>query len=194
MKHQLTVTFAACALAAVFMGGCAKHDMVKQDEPLAPANAASQAAAAKLTAGGHNDKSTADGTAVKAAALPAQSQQAAAKPEAVKAALEKVFFDFDSSALSEKARAALAKNAEILKNGGSKVRIEGNCDELGSDDYNLALGERRAKAAQQYLQTMGVAAGRLSTISYGKEKPADPGHSDAARAANRRDEFVLLSK
>ena len=195
MKRQWNVTFAACTLAAIFMSGCAKQDMVKKDEPMAPANATAQAAPAKITSGGPGDKSALPVTALNESAPPVQSQQpaAVATPEVVKAALEKVFFDFDSAALSEKARAALAKNAEILKHDGSKLRIEGNCDELGSDDYNLALGERRAKAAQQYLQAMGVAAARLSTISYGKEKPANPGHSEAARAANRRDEFVIVS-
>jgi len=195
MKRQWKMTFAACTLAAIFMSGCAKNDMVKKDEPMAPANAAAQAVPVKITSGGPGDKSTVPGAVVKESAPPVQSQQpaAVATPEVVKAALEKVFFAFDSATLSEKARAALAKNAEILKHDGSKLRIEGNCDELGSDDYNLALGERRAKAAQQYLQALGISSARLSTISYGKEKPADPGHSEAARAANRRDEFVTVS-
>jgi peptidoglycan-associated lipoprotein len=89
---------------------------------------------------------------------------------------------------------ALVKDAEILKQQKSiKVRIEGNCDELGSDDYNLALGEKRAKAALKYLETLGIPSDRLSTISYGKEKPADLGHDEAARAKNRRDELVISS-
>jgi peptidoglycan-associated lipoprotein len=82
----------------------------------------------------------------------------------------------------------------IKKDSAAKVRIEGNCDERGSDEYNLALGEKRAKAAMEYLVTLGIPAERLSVISYGKEKPADPGHDEAAWAKNRRDEFVVLSK
>jgi peptidoglycan-associated lipoprotein len=79
-----------------------------------------------------------------------------------------------------------------MKNNSLKVQIEGNCDERGSDEYNLALGEKRAKSAMKYLETLGVPAERLSVISYGKEKPADPGHDEAAWAKNRRDEFVLI--
>jgi peptidoglycan-associated lipoprotein len=72
------------------------------------------------------------------------------------------------------------------------VRIEGNCDERGSDDYNMALGERRAKAAKDYLVNLGIASDRISTISYGEEKPADPGHDEEAWARNRRAEFVIV--
>ena len=123
-----------------------------------------------------------------------QEKQAAATPDngLLKEALEKVYFSFDSSNLDDGARQNLTKNAAFMKkNGSAKVRIEGNCDERGSDEYNLALGERRAKAAMQYLVTMGVPAARLSVISYGKEKPADPGHDEAAWARNRRDEFAV---
>ena len=79
----------------------------------------------------------------------------------------------------------------MKKNSALKVRIEGHCDERGSDEYNLALGERRAKAAMNYLVTLGIADKRLSVISYGKEKPVDPGHDEAAWAKNRRAEFVI---
>jgi peptidoglycan-associated lipoprotein len=72
------------------------------------------------------------------------------------------------------------------------VQIQGNCDERGSDEYNLALGERRAKVAMDYLATLGVPAERLSIISYGKEKPVDPGHDEAAWAKNRRDDFAII--
>jgi peptidoglycan-associated lipoprotein len=72
-----------------------------------------------------------------------------------------------------------------------KVKIEGNCDERGTTEYNLALGDRRAKAAMDYLTAQGVDAARLTTISYGKEKPVDAGHNEEAWAKNRRDEFIL---
>ena len=112
---------------------------------------------------------------------------------ALQQALEKIYFDFDSAALSESSRDTLKKDYELIKkNGAAKVEIEGHCDERGSDEYNLALGERRAKAALNYLVTLGIAPGRLSTISYGKEKPADPGHDEAAWAKNRRVEFVIV--
>ena len=82
--------------------------------------------------------------------------------------------------------------ASFLKgNTGLKVKIEGNCDERGTTEYNLALGERRAKAALDYIVSQGINSARVSTISYGKEKPADPNHNEEAWAKNRRDEFIL---
>ncbi|PLX84041.1 MAG: peptidoglycan-associated lipoprotein [Desulfuromonas sp.] len=106
------------------------------------------------------------------------------------AGLERIYFDFDQYTLSAEARATLAANADYLKaNPGSKVRIEGHCDERGSDEYNLALGERRALAAKNYLNSLGVAASRLSFISFGEEVPLDPRRSSEAWAANRRAEF-----
>lgn len=105
--------------------------------------------------------------------------------------LTRVHFDFDSYVLSAKARRTLTQNAEVMKAlSGLKVRIEGHCDERGSDEYNLALGERRAQAAMNYMATLGVPASRMSTISYGEEKALDPGHDEGSWAKNRRAEFV----
>ncbi len=107
--------------------------------------------------------------------------------------LQTVYFDYDQYTLTETAQQALAANAAWMKaNGGAKVVIEGYCDERGSDEYNLALGDRRAKAAQAYLVSLGVAAGRLSTVSYGEESPVDPGHDEAAWVKNRRAEFKVI--
>jgi len=105
--------------------------------------------------------------------------------------LTRIHFDFDSYVLSSKARKTLTQNAEVMKAlSGLKVRIEGHCDERGSDEYNLALGERRAQAAMNYMTTLGVPASRMSTISYGEEKALDPGHDEDSWAKNRRSEFV----
>jgi peptidoglycan-associated lipoprotein len=105
--------------------------------------------------------------------------------------LTRVYFDFDSYVLSAKARRTLAQNAEVMKAiPGLKIRVEGHCDERGSDEYNLALGERRAQAAMNYMATLGVSASRMSTISYGEEKPLDPGHDESSWSKNRRAEFV----
>ena len=179
------------------IAGCAKHDVVRKDESLVP-SVAKSAGTAPLNQGASTAK-TSDKTNVKSSLLNSgeqkKSQQTNEQGETanLRKAFEKIYFNFDSSTLSDTARQALAKNFAVLKqNPQFRIRVEGNCDERGSDEYNLALGERRAQAAVSYLTTMGVPADRLSTISYGKEKPADPGHDEAAWAKNRRDDFVVI--
>jgi peptidoglycan-associated lipoprotein len=104
-----------------------------------------------------------------------------------------VHFDFDKFDLTAEARKILADKAAFLNaHANVKVRIEGNCDEKGTTEYNLALGDRRAKAAMDYLVFLGIPADRLTTVSYGKEKPLDPGHNEDAWAKNRRAHFVIL--
>ena len=105
---------------------------------------------------------------------------------------EDVHFEFDQAIISETDKQILNKKAKWLKDfPAAKASIEGHCDERGSAEYNLALGQRRADATMNYLTTLGIAANRLSTISYGKEKPLDTGHDEAAWAKNRRAHFVL---
>lgn len=107
--------------------------------------------------------------------------------------LARVHFDFDKYDLTAAARKTLSANAEFLQaNPGVRIRIEGHCDERGTTEYNLALGERRAKSAFQYLMDLGVDPNRMSVVSYGEEQPLDPGQNEAAWALNRRDEFVEL--
>jgi peptidoglycan-associated lipoprotein len=106
-----------------------------------------------------------------------------------------VFFGLDSFEVEGPAQQALNANAEILKKYPSWViTIEGHCDERGTAEYNLALGEKRALAARTYLVSLGVPADRLRTVSYGKEFPFDPGHDEAAWSKNRRAHFVVTSK
>jgi peptidoglycan-associated lipoprotein len=101
-------------------------------------------------------------------------------------------FDLDSAALGDAARATLEKHALWLQGHRDvKVTIEGHCDERGTVDYNLALGDQRARAARDYLVSLGVAAARLRVVSYGKERPLDPGSNEAAWARNRRDHFAV---
>ena len=109
--------------------------------------------------------------------------------------LDDIQFDFDSAALTDQARAILGRHAEWL-GGYSDVTllIEGHCDERGTVEYNLALGERRANAAYSYLMSLGIVATRLKTISYGKEFPFDPNHTEEAWGRNRRAHFELTAK
>jgi peptidoglycan-associated lipoprotein len=111
------------------------------------------------------------------------------------APLKPVFFELDSSDLSAAGQAVLKADADVLKSNPTwAVTIEGHCDERGSAEYNLALGERRAVAARAYLVSLGISADRLKTVSYGKEFPFDPGHDEAAWAKNRRAHFVITAK
>jgi peptidoglycan-associated lipoprotein len=106
---------------------------------------------------------------------------------------ENIYFDFDKSDLKPQAQATLKKKAAFLRENPSfKVFIAGNCDERGTEAYNLALGERRAHSAKQYLMALGISGDRISTVSYGEERPADPRHTPEAWALNRRDTFQLL--
>lgn len=107
---------------------------------------------------------------------------------------DRVFFALDSSVLSSEGQATLGRQAEWLKQYGSvKVAIEGHCDERGTREYNIALGERRAAAAKSYLTSLGVDAGRVSTISYGKERPAVAGNDESAYSQNRRAVTVIAN-
>ena len=109
--------------------------------------------------------------------------------------LKPVFFDYDSADLSPAAKSALDENAGVLKKYGTWVlTIEGHCDERGTPEYNLALGERRAVAARTHLVSLGVSADRLRTVSYGKEFPFDAGHDEASFSKNRRAHFVITAK
>jgi peptidoglycan-associated lipoprotein len=108
-------------------------------------------------------------------------------------AADTIHFAFDSAAIKSGEQSKLESVASALKSDAStKLTIEGNCDDRGTEEYNRSLGERRALAAREALAKLGVSPDRIRTISYGKDKPADPGHDEAAWAKNRRDDFVLL--
>jgi peptidoglycan-associated lipoprotein len=109
--------------------------------------------------------------------------------------LADVFFDLDASTIRTEGRAALTANANYLKRWTSvRFNIEGHCDERGTAEYNLALGERRALAAKNYLISLGIGSDKIKTVSYGKEFPFDPGHDDGAWQKNRRAHFVITAK
>jgi peptidoglycan-associated lipoprotein len=107
--------------------------------------------------------------------------------------LDSVYFDFDQATLTEVSRETLVRNAEWLRaHPDTRVQVEGNADERGTPEYNLALGERRAAAVKVYLSSLGIDGSRLVTISYGEERPAEPGQSEAAWAKNRRVDFKAM--
>ncbi|OAG27915.1 peptidoglycan-associated lipoprotein Pal [Thermodesulfatator autotrophicus] len=104
-----------------------------------------------------------------------------------------IFFDFDSYYIREDMKSRLQENARfLLENPEIKVELQGNCDERGSSEYNLALGERRALAVKRYLVNLGISPDRLITVSFGEERPLDPRHNEEAWALNRRVDFVII--
>ena len=106
-----------------------------------------------------------------------------------------IYFDFDRSSIRDEARVVLEKTAAFLKeNSGIHIRIEGNCDERGTNEYNLALGERRANSAKLFLVSLGISPDRIRTISYGEERPLALGGGEDAWAKNRRDDFVVMEE
>jgi len=109
--------------------------------------------------------------------------------------LKDIYFDFDRYAIRPGDAEILKAIAAVLKKYPSvKIQIEGHCDERGTNEYNLALGERRANSTKDYLLSLGISKDRLSAISYGEERPLDPGHNEEAWAKNRRAHFIILSK
>lgn len=127
-------------------------------------------------------------------AAPAEKPAAMVPPPMVPGVdkLDAIYFDFDKYDLRPESRATLKKNADWLtRNPDRKVVIEGNCDERGTNEYNMALGQRRAEAAAKYLNTLGVSAGRILTISYGEDRPVCKESTEECWARNRRDDFIL---
>ena len=109
--------------------------------------------------------------------------------------LATVYFDYDKAMIRDDAKPVLETNASWLNKFRTiKILIEGHCDERGTEEYNLALGEKRAKAALDYLTTLGISSDRVKIISYGKSQPLDPGHNEAAWQKNRRDQFLVIEK
>lgn len=179
-------------IAAFTAAGCAKQDVVKKDEGISPAQVTRQSDPPTTNRTQPAETTT---TTVTETVVPADSSQmelVSTSNKKLQSALNNIYFNFDSADLSDSARSTLTKNAAVITKGSTaKIRIEGNCDERGSAEYNLALGENRAKATLQYLVTMGVEPVRLSTVSYGNEKPSVKGNNEAAWAKNRRAEFVV---
>lgn len=168
MKIALVVLFIVSGLI-----GCAKTPPPSQD-PVVPQSDMSQQGEAKGAADG----------SMRSENVPSHEAMAG---------MENIYFAFDQFTLSSEARKTLADNANYLKaHGGAQIVIEGHCDERGSDEYNLALGESRALAAKEYLVSLGIAANRISVISYGEEKPAVMGQNEEAWAKNRRAEFKTV--
>uniref|UniRef100_A0A831XEZ6 Peptidoglycan-associated lipoprotein n=1 Tax=Geobacter metallireducens TaxID=28232 RepID=A0A831XEZ6_GEOME len=191
--RRTTVGLVALLCLGLAAAGCAKKEMVKPEETVPPVAAPQPATPALPTPPPTREEPVA-AQPIPQTPVVTEPLQPATALDTVVATLDRIFFDYDSFVLSQAARDTLARNAEVLikKQPDARVLIEGHCDERGSDEYNLALGEKRARATRDYLVTLGVAANRLSVISYGEEKPLEPGQSEEAWAKNRRAEFLIV--
>jgi peptidoglycan-associated lipoprotein len=165
MRKFVTMVLAVFMIAALI--GCAQKQAAPPEQPVAKPGDAAQAQSA----------------------TPAEEVAAATKE--IDSKIGDAYFAFDKYDLDDKAKVTLKNLADLLKKKNINVVIEGNCDERGTKEYNLALGDKRAAAAKQYLNSLGIPAAKLSTISYGKEKPVCTESSEACWAKNRRDHFVV---
>jgi peptidoglycan-associated lipoprotein len=202
MRKRIVGCVLFLSFAALMSGGCAKKNLVKTEEPTPSVQTAPPTRPETVRP---TDESTRPAPVQPAPIVETPTREGMITPETpeqqgdaqgsadLQNQLQKIYFNFDSAALSDESRSILSKNADVLiKQTSVKIRIEGNSDERGSDEYNLALGERRAQAARDYLVNLGVQPERISVISYGEEKPAVAGHDEAAWEKNRRDEFIIV--
>jgi peptidoglycan-associated lipoprotein len=191
----LVIGLVACVAAT----GCRKKPIGVTDLPgqkagkptdMPPGNAITPGATAGTTPGPTTGIDTTSGTPSNPADLHKGWLEDA---QALKA--ETVYFDFDSSVIKASEKPKAAAVADYLKaNKGKAVRVEGNCDERGTEEYNRSLGERRALALREELIRLGIGPTEVDTISYGKDKPASQGHDESAWKLNRRDDFIVLTK
>ena len=203
MLKKTTIGLLIIGLVAstFFLTSCgpSKKEIIAQQEAEANAKAEADAAAAKARAEAEATAAAAKARAEREAAAAAakvraekEAAEAAARQALKDMEAEKIYFDYDRSELKPEARAVLTKKAAWLReNAGYSIKIEGHCDERGSTEYNLALGEKRADAAAKFLTALGVSSSRISTVSMGEENPVDSRSNETAWAKNRRDEFIL---
>ena len=195
MKRNVVLVKLALLLGIVFVAGCAKKTALQEPVLQKERGVAKEQAAMEQEAAEEKAVAAKAAEEKAAAAKAAEERAAAAKAARELYEFRDVNFDFDKFNLREEAREILKKHAEWLgKNKDVMIVVEGHCDERGTTEYNLALGERRASAAVRFLVDMGIDARRIQTISYGEELPLDPGHNEEAWAKNRRAHFVVSGK
>lgn len=184
-KSKLLLAFLVVAGMSLALWGCPKNTEI----------ASSQDALTQSATEAEAVKQAEERKAAEAAAKKQQEEEEAARERSAKEAegLKPVHFDFDSANIREDAKSALTANAEWLKSHpAKKIRIEGNCDDRGTAEYNQALGQRRAQNAKKYLTNLGVSSARMALLSYGKEKPACTESTEECWQKNRRDDFVIV--
>jgi len=202
MKRNLVVaTLVVFAFSSIFLlSSCAKKQVITEEKEMkAPAPEVAKEEKAAVPAAKEEKMEEAKIERLKELEE-AKKREAAIDEEkawmerrAAKFEAEAMYFDFDKSFIRLEYRPVLQEKAAFLKDyPDMRVRIEGNCDERGTNEYNLALGDRRGSSAKNFLISLGIAADRIETISYGEERPRGLGHNEASWSQNRRDDFVLV--
>jgi peptidoglycan-associated lipoprotein len=188
-KKSFIITIFILCIGLIMMG-CPKKTVVKEEPSVKKEEAAKIEAAKKEEA-----------AKIEAAKKELEKSLVAKKEPGIEGVvfesslLKDIHFEFDKYDIRPGDAAILKGNAEVLKKYHKvKIQIEGHCDERGTNEYNLALGERRANSTKNYLLSLGVSPERVSTISYGEERPSDPGHTEEAWAKNRRAHTIITAK
>lgn len=199
--HKRIPMLATLAMAAVVMSACPSQTpqvdptpVVNQDSIDAANRARAEAEAAARARAESEARARAEADAARAEAEARAAREREAALNAARAAFSTmIYFDYDKSDLKPEARASLDAKLPLLRaNGNVRIRIAGHTDERGSDEYNIALGQRRAAAAKNYLVANGIAADRIDVVSFGEDRPAQMGSDETAWSKNRRDEFEII--
>ncbi|NIA08898.1 MAG: peptidoglycan-associated lipoprotein Pal [Nitrospiraceae bacterium] len=190
-----------CMLALIVMvgavlligSGCAKKSVKVLGKAPLPAEQIKEAPSGPTSGGPCSTNATVGEQAIPGEAQPSSAFGKTISEGRTDAPMLPVYFDFDHFNIRKDMKARIEGDAEfLLDHPEIRVEIQGNCDERGTNEYNLALGERRTKSARAYLVNMGVNPDRIKAVSFGEERPLDPGHNKAAWAKNRRDDFVVI--
>jgi peptidoglycan-associated lipoprotein len=185
-KKSLIITILILCLGLIMMG-CPKKTVVKEEPSVKQQEAAKSDAKPSAKEGATKEQFEKSLVAERTPGIQGQVFETSM--------LKDIHFNFDKYDIRPEDAVILKENAALLKRFSNvKVQIEGHCDERGTVEYNLALGERRANKTKDYLVSLGISADRISTISYGKERPVDPGHNEEAWGKNRRAHTIITSK
>jgi peptidoglycan-associated lipoprotein len=201
MRKKGLVVLVLILCLGLLLTGCPKKTVVKEEpsmkaeEAVAEREKAAKLAAEKEAARIREEEAKKAKEQEFAKSLVAKKEPGIAGEVFESRLLKDIHFDFDRYDIRPGDTEILKENAALLMNYPKvKIQVEGHCDERGTSEYNLALGERRANAAKRYLLSLGISSDRISSISYGEEKPLDAGHNEEAWAKNRRGHFIILSK
>jgi peptidoglycan-associated lipoprotein len=195
MKMRKSIIFLSLIIFVLAYAGCAEKQIIKSEGTTYTQNESAIKKNEQSGTAGKSANQNEQNNAVSKSTKQNNSKEQTARAQAVAQStsdLTDIQFDFDSYSIRPEDRKILSRHADyLLKNKKIKIIIEGHCDERGTTEYNLALGNRRAQEAKKFLVNSGVNSKRIETISYGMERPLDPAHNEEAWAKNRRDKFVI---